>query len=92
MTNDKSYRLDNYRITVYDDVLVRWEHHAPLGMARSGKCFLYKDVLIIGKKNRDEDGFLVGEFLDRRTNFRPGPGPAIIALRANSSTPRQVKV
>jgi len=65
MTSDRSYRLDNYRITVLDDVLVRWEQHVPLGVARSGKCYVYGEVLIIGKKGRDEDGFLIGEFVDR---------------------------
>lgn len=64
MTSDKSYRLGNYRITMYDDVLVQWERHVPLAMARSGKCFLYGDVLIIGRKFDDEDGFQSGEFLD----------------------------
>ena len=71
MTNDSSYRLGNYQITVSDDVLVRWERHVPLAMARSGKCFLFGDVLIIGSKFRDEDGFQIGEFLDSVRKLPP---------------------
>jgi hypothetical protein len=71
MMNDRSYRLNNYRIIVYDDVLVRWEHHAPLGMARSGRCYFFGDVLIIGQKSSDEDGFLIGEFLDSLKKMPP---------------------
>ncbi len=64
MMIEKAYRLGEYRITVYDDVLVRWERHAPLGNARIGKCYLYGDVLIIGSQSRKEDGYLIGEFHD----------------------------
>ena len=71
MTNDSSYRLGNYRITVSDDILVRWERHVPLAMARSGKCFLFGDVLIIGSKFSDEDGFQIGEFLDSVRKLPP---------------------
>lgn len=62
MTDERAYRLGEYRITVHDDILVRWERHVPLGISRTGKCFLYGDVLIIGKKSCDENGFLIGEF------------------------------
>ncbi len=71
MTLEKSYRLGNYRITMYDAVLVQWERHVPLAMARSGKCFLFGDVLIIGKKYHDEDGFQSGEFLDHLRKLPP---------------------
>ncbi len=64
MTGESSYRLGDFRIIVYDDVLLRWERHAALGMAQSGRCYLLGDVLVIGEKNRDEDGFLIGEFHD----------------------------
>ena len=71
MMSEKSYRLGNYRITIYDAVLVQWERHVSLAMARSGKCFFCGDVLIIGKKYHDEDGFQCGEFLEHLRKLPP---------------------
>jgi hypothetical protein len=64
MTNEKIYRLDKYRIIVHDDVLIRWEAHAALGMEQGGKCFLFNDLLVIGSRSNEVDGFLIGEFHD----------------------------
>jgi len=92
MTGEIAYRLGEYRITVYDDVLLRWERHVPLGMARIGKCFACGDVLVIGKKSRDEDGFLIGEFNDNlrklppwtRTRYYCFAGELIVAATGQS--------
>lgn len=63
MTKATAYRLDNYRITVLENVLIKWEQHVALGMERSGKCFIFGDILIIASRSQpDEDGFLIGEF------------------------------
>jgi hypothetical protein len=71
MINEKTYRLGEYRITVFDDVLIRWERHAPLGNAQTGRCFLWDNVLIIGKQTREEDGFLIGEFYEKLGKLPP---------------------
>ena len=60
-----TYRLGEYRITEDEDRLLWWERHAGFGLQRSGKCFIYGEVLILGRGRREEHGFLIGEFLDR---------------------------
>ena len=59
----KSYRLGEYRIAEYDNVLFSWERHAALAEQYSGKCFIQGDVLIIGDCSHQETGYLIGEFL-----------------------------
>lgn len=59
------YRLSEYRITDYENGLLWWETHHGFAMQRSGKCFLYNDLLIIGPCSHEEHGYLKGEFLDQ---------------------------
>ncbi len=61
----KSYRLGEYRIAEYNNVLLSWERHAALAEQYSGKCFIHGDVLIIGDRSHQEPGYLIGEFLEQ---------------------------
>ena len=64
-TKKAAYRLREYKIFEDEDGLLRWERHAGFGLQQSGKCFIYGEVLILGREHREENGFLIGEFLDR---------------------------
>jgi hypothetical protein len=65
MNEIKSYRLGEYRITEYDNVLYSWKRHAALAEQYGGKCFIQGNVLIIGDCSHQETGYLIGEFLDQ---------------------------
>jgi hypothetical protein len=63
--NENNYRLGEYRIVEYDDILLTWEGHSALGDQCSGKCFICGDVFIIGQCDHRENGYLIGEFLEK---------------------------
>lgn len=64
MMDNTAYRLDNYRITCCENTLYWWESHLAMGMQRRGRCFVHKNLLVIGYDGRDEHGYLIGEFLE----------------------------
>ncbi|OGQ94023.1 MAG: hypothetical protein A2521_06050 [Deltaproteobacteria bacterium RIFOXYD12_FULL_57_12] len=64
MTGNTAYRLGNYRITGCENTLYWWEAHLALGVQRRGRCFVHKNLLVIGHSSSDEDGYLIGEFLE----------------------------
>ena len=59
------YRLGEYRITDYENGRLSWERHVDFGVQRSGDGYLLGDVLILGPGSQEENGFLIGEFLDQ---------------------------
>ena len=59
------YRLGEYRITDYENGRLSWERHVDFGVQRSGDGYLLGDVLILGPGSHEENGFLIGEFLDQ---------------------------
>jgi len=65
MMNESIYRLGEYRITEYEDGLLRWETHFNFGVQRIGKCFTYGDILIIGHWSHEEIGYLIMEFFEQ---------------------------
>jgi hypothetical protein len=65
MMNKTDYRLNNFRITEYEDGRLCWETHAGLGVQRTGRCYVLDNVLIIGNSNHEEIGCLIGEFYDQ---------------------------
>lgn len=87
MSGEKAYRLHEYRIVAYDDIVVRWEKHVPLGMVRVGRCFVWGDVLIISGKSHDEDGFLIGEFHDKLLELPPWTGTRYYCLASELLDP-----
>jgi len=71
MTGNTAYRLGNYRITCSENTLYWWETHLALGVQRHGRCFVHKNLLIIGHSSSDEDGCLIGEFLEELQQLPP---------------------
>ena len=59
------YRLGEYRITDYENGRLSWERHVDFGVQRSGDGYILGDTLILGPASHEENGFLIGEFLDR---------------------------
>lgn len=59
------YRLGEYRITDYEKGRLSWERHVDFGVQRSGDGYILGDTLILGPASHEENGFLIGEFLDR---------------------------
>jgi hypothetical protein len=62
MMNESIYRLGEYRITEYENGLLRWETHFNFGVQRSGKCYIFGDILIIGHWSNEGSGYLQLEF------------------------------
>src|SRR4030042_881888 len=61
----RAYRLGEYRIIEYENGLLRWEKLFNFGVQRSGKCFILRDILIIGHWSHDEVGYLQLEFFEK---------------------------
>ena len=59
------YRLGEYRITDYENGRLSWERHVDFGVQRSGDGYILGDTLILGPASHEENGFLIGEFLDQ---------------------------
>jgi hypothetical protein len=56
------YRLGEYRIIEDEHGLLRWETHFNFGVQRSGKCYIFANVLILGNWSHEESGYLQLEF------------------------------
>ena len=56
------YRIGEYRIVEDEHNLLRWETHCNFGMQRSGKCYIFGNILILGKWSHEESGYLQLEF------------------------------
>jgi len=65
MMNESTYRLGEYRIIEYDNGQLWWERHFAFGMQRRGKCFILRDILIIGHWSHEEIGYLILEFYEQ---------------------------
>jgi hypothetical protein len=65
MRHENIYRLDEYRITEYENGLLQWEKLFNFGVQRSGKCFILGDILIIGHWSHEEAGYLQLEFFEQ---------------------------
>jgi hypothetical protein len=56
------YRLDEFIITEYDNLLFTWEMHIAIGAQRSGNCFVIGNILILGPWSHEDAGYLKLEF------------------------------
>lgn len=65
MRHENIYRLGEYRITEYENGLLRSEKLFNFGVQRSGKCFILGDILIIGHWGHEEVGYLQLEFFEQ---------------------------
>jgi hypothetical protein len=64
MIRNTSYRLTEYKIIENAHGDFWWETHFGFGSLKGGKCFIRGNILFIEPSNREESGFLKGEFLD----------------------------
>lgn len=60
-----AYRFGKYRIIEHENGLLWWKTHHDFGVHRSGKCFICRNVLVFGDWRQEENGALIGEFLDQ---------------------------
>lgn len=58
----RAYRLGEYRIVEDEPGLLRWETHFNFGIQRSGKGYIFGNVLILGNWSHEESGYLQLEF------------------------------
>lgn len=56
------YRLGEYLIAEDEHSLLKWETHSNFGVQRSGKCYIFGNILIIGNWSNEESGYLQLEF------------------------------
>ena len=59
-----AYRLAEYKVIKNEHGDLWWETHIGLGSLKSGKCFIYGNILFIKPSDYTGPGFLKGEFLD----------------------------
>ena len=62
MISKRAYRLGEYRIAEDEHGLLWWETHFNFGVQRSGKCYIFGNVLILGPWSHEESGYLQLEF------------------------------
>ena len=58
------YRLGEYRISEFADDRLWWDAHSSFGMLAKGQCFVYGDILVMGARCYEENGFLILEHLN----------------------------
>jgi hypothetical protein len=58
------YRLNEYRISEFSDGHLWWDAYSGFGTQAGGQCIIYGNILFMGAKHGEEDGFLILEFLD----------------------------
>jgi hypothetical protein len=64
MIAKRSYRLNEYRITEFSDGRLWWATHSGFGTQIGGPCYVYGNILIIGSRCNEENGFLKLEFIE----------------------------
>ena len=62
MIDEIKYRLGEFIIIEHRGVLLTWVTHIALGAQRSGRCFIFGNILVIGPWDREEAGYLILEF------------------------------
>jgi len=62
MINESIYRLGEYRIAEDKNGLLHWETHFNFGVQRSGECYIFGNILILGAWSHEEAGYLQLEF------------------------------
>jgi len=67
---ESAYRLGRIKI-VETDGAFRWEAPAGLGSAKTGRCLILGDFLILGPADGEAPGFLKREYLDHLKSLPP---------------------
>ena len=65
MIHSKLYRINEYRISEFADRRLWWDSHSGLGKQIGGPCFVYGNMLVLGTRCSEEDGFLKLEFFNQ---------------------------
>ena len=67
---DRSYKLGRYEIIEKSGGEIWWKSHGSFANQKMGKCFIEGNVLFIGPSEKDEEGFLINEFLEYLEKFQ----------------------
>ena len=62
MTEDRFYRLGQYKIIEKHNGALWWESYGGFSSVRGGKCFIEGDILFLGASETKEHGYLLLEF------------------------------
>lgn len=65
MIHPKLYRINEYRISEFADGRLWWDAHSGLGKQIGGPCFVFGNMLVLGTRCSEEDGFLKLEFFNQ---------------------------
>jgi len=65
MIHSKLYRINEYRISEFADGRLWWDAHSGLGKQIGGPCFVYGNMLVLGTRCSEDDGFLKLEFFNQ---------------------------
>lgn len=65
MIHSKLYRINEYRISEFADGRLWWDAHSSLGKQIGGPCLVYGNMLVLGTRCSEEDGFLKLEFFNQ---------------------------
>jgi hypothetical protein len=62
MTEDRFYRLGQYKIIEKHNGALCWESYGGFSSVKGGKCFIEGDILFLGGGETKEHGYLLLEF------------------------------
>ena len=62
MTEDRFYRLGQYKIIEKHNGALCWESYGGFSRVKGGKCFIEGDILFLGAGETKEHGYLLLEF------------------------------
>ena len=62
MTEDKFYRLGQYKIIEKPSGALYWESYGGFSSVKGGKCFIEGDILFLAAGETKEHGYLLLEF------------------------------
>ena len=62
MTEDRFYKLGQYKIIEKHNGALCWESYGGFSSVRGGKCFIEGDILFLGASETKEHGYLLLEF------------------------------
>ena len=64
MIPQNKYRIDEYQISEFSDGRIWWTSHSGFAIQIGGPCYVLGNVLLIGDRRSEENGFMKSEFLD----------------------------
>ena len=64
MITQNSYRLNEYQISEFAERRLWWTSHSGFALQIGGPCYIFGNILLIGDRCSEENGFMKSEFLD----------------------------